>query len=36
MCVICVSGNHNSLGTVVSCSNEIVEMLEFYQSDLVG
>lgn len=34
--MISVSGNYNTLGTVVNCSNEIVEMLEFYQSDLIG
>ena len=35
-CIISVSGNHNTLGTVNSCNNEIIDLLEYYQSDLVG
>jgi hypothetical protein len=28
--IITVSGNHNSMGIVIGCNNEIVDLLEFY------
>lgn len=30
VCIISVSGNHNTLGQVISCNNEIGDLLEFY------
>ena len=28
--IISVSGNHNNLGTVTACNNQIYDLLEYY------